>query len=844
MVFPAGTHPQEIYIERNAMAVLVATSTRVLAPLFVMTLLLSIAQMPSAGASADGDLYIDSVVVVQVVPEPRAIVVNKSAAIRVTVVNAFNMYVNAEIRVTYNHGTSSYLEVGRDGDGVPLEPGINIVYLPGGGCTAEPGSWTSEPMKFEWTSPGLDSQITAEIDPRNLVEETDETNNVRATAAPVEAFTSRSLRILVVPVYDYNCRWMYPFEFSLDEELGELRDTYPIADDGVSVVEAPPEWIYYPTSAERLDSFTLSHSADARALGYDRVILVFRRIVWPSGVEFYGAAVGVLNEPRDPVPLYVTANGINVREALIAHELGHTYYLWHPHDIGIPTYDATKWSANEKVYDVDANTLMSYLNRLPSGVPETPRWLDRYRYQDHVRSWIDMGSSPYYETEGTWEWNLFSQLVFSPPSLGPIVVIQGTVFKSGLVSLAKPWYKIPNGIADEQSFTQEGPVGNYSVRMLDDSLNELGRTYFDVSFTRFTHHEGPTDYYVSEDVESVDFVVSAPEQPNTRYVQILDPLDNVLAERQVTPAEPNVQLLSPNGMEEIDIGQRCQVDWTADDLDGDELSYFLAYTPDGGDTWIPIASNLTTTSYEWNTTGVAPTAECKVKVMASDGYNTAEDVSDAPFEMSDSSPPTTRMDLEGVLGQNGWYVSPVNISFVASDNSRVSRTEYSFDNSTWSVYVSAFAFPGEGDKTVFYRSKDIAGNLEQVRSTAVKVDVTAPSLVMSSPLSGSSVSGDVVFSWNATDGASGVAKYEVRLNSGAWIDVGDTRQWEGVGVTKGTNKFEVRATDVAGNSAEASVYFDYSESSGVWLLAAIAVAVVVFAVGAALAVLRWRRGKG
>lgn len=820
------------------------TSTGVLASLFVVIVLLSVAQVPYADASADGDLYVESVVVVQVVPEPRGIVVNKSAAMRVIVVNAFNMYINAEIRVTYNHGASSYMETGRDGGGVPLEPGVNTVYLPGGGCTAEPGNWTTEPTKFEWTSAGPDSQITAEVDPRNLVEETDETNNVKATATPVEAFTSRNLRILVVPIYDSNWYWMYPFEFSLDEELRELRDTYPVAEDGVSVVEAPPEWIYYPTSVERLNSFTLSHSADARALGYDRVILVFRRIVWTSGVEFYGAAVGVLNAPRDPVPMYVTANGMTMREALIAHELGHTYYLWHPHDIGVPTYNATKWSANEKIYDVDANTLMTYPSSLPSGVPETPRWLDRHRYQDHVRSWIDMSSSPYYEVDGTWEWNLFSQLVFSPPSLGPIVVIQGTVFKSGLVSLAKPWYKIPNGIADEQAFSQEGPIGNYSVRMIDNSLNELGRTYFNVSFTRFSHHEGATDHYFSEDVESVDFVVSAPEQPDTMYVQILDPLDNVLAERQVTPAEPTVQLLSPNGVEGIDIGQTCQVSWNADDLDGDELSYSLAYTPDGGDTWIPIASNLTTTSYEWNTTGVAPTAECKVRVMASDGYNMAEDVSDVPFQMSDSSPPTTRMDLEGTLGQNGWYVSPVNISFVAADNSRVSRTEYSFDNSTWSVYVSNFAFPGEGDKMVFYRSKDIAGNLEQVKSTAVKVDVTAPSIVVSSPVSGSSVSGDVLFLWNATDNASGVAKYEIRLNSGTWVDVMDDRQWEGVGLVKGANKFEVRATDVAGNSAETSIYIDYDESSGAWLLMATVVVGVVVAVAAAIAVIHWRRGKG
>ncbi|MEM0343715.1 MAG: Ig-like domain-containing protein [Thermoplasmata archaeon] len=800
--------------------------------LLVLVLMSPVMVSHTAATVQDGDLYIESIVVVQVIKDPRIVVVNKSAALCVTVINAFNSGLRANISVTYNYSASTYLETGPDGKGVPLEPGLNVVYIPGGGCTANPEPWLNDSSAFVWTSPGVDSAVGAQVDPDDVIAEIDETNNVRTTDSPVNLLRTRSLRILVQPVYN---GYAPPINLTLTsrmpEEIQEIFDNYPVSDNGISVVEAPGIWRSWNRyDLDEYSDIAASFSADARILGYDRVITVFDRAEDAWG-EIYGSAVSCLNEPRDPVPLYVTAHGMAVREALIAHELGHTYYLWHPHDLGLKVYDSTQWSVRQKVYDLPACTLMCYPTRLPAGVPTSPRYVDFERYENHSRTYIDL-SRYELETRGTWEWNLVSQ--FAPVLLVPITVVQAKFLRDGTVLIDKPWFGVPMGIPDEQLTSQWGPPGKYSVRMLDISRKELGRTYFNVSFTKLVHHEELENAFVTEEVDSIDVVISAETKPGTRYVQIVDLADKVLAERTVTPKAPVVTLLSPNGPEEIDIGKEYNITWSAVDEDGDGLTHAVAYSPDGGASWIPVANNVTESYLIWNTTGAVPAANCLVKVMATDGFNTGEDTSDSPFEMVDNVPPVTRLQLEGIPGENGWFISPVNISLFASDNSRVSRTEYSFDNASWTEYLSGFRVSDEGNGTLYYRAKDIAGNIEPAKCAALKIDLRAPSLVISYPANGSKVRGDVVFSWNATDSASGIARYEVRLNSGDWVSVGLDEHWSAEDILEGANTFEVRATDVAGRESSSWVEFSYAEEFDLplWVLVAVAGAVLAVVVGA------------
>ena len=94
----------------------------------------------------------------------------------------------------------------------------------------------------------------------------------------------------------------------------------------------------------------------------------------------------------------------------------------------------------------------------------------------------------------------------------------------------------------------------------------------------------------------------------------------VLAERIVSQHAPQVIITSPAGSEYWNGTQT--VTWTADDGDGDTLTYVVLYSPDDGQSWLPIATDLTETSFSFDTTFVGGGSISRIRVLASDGINT------------------------------------------------------------------------------------------------------------------------------------------------------------------------------------------------------------------------------
>jgi len=95
----------------------------------------------------------------------------------------------------------------------------------------------------------------------------------------------------------------------------------------------------------------------------------------------------------------------------------------------------------------------------------------------------------------------------------------------------------------------------------------------------------------------------------------------------------------------------------------------------------------------------------------------------------DSLAPTTNISLSGTLGNNGWYVSNVQVALTATDNeggSGVAKTEYSFNGITWNTYSAPIMVSTEGTTSVYYRSTDNAGNIEETKTKAIKIDKTLP----------------------------------------------------------------------------------------------------------------------
>jgi hypothetical protein len=114
----------------------------------------------------------------------------------------------------------------------------------------------------------------------------------------------------------------------------------------------------------------------------------------------------------------------------------------------------------------------------------------------------------------------------------------------------------------------------------------------------------------------------------------------------------------------------------------------------------------------------------------------------------DRTYPNTSHQLEGLLGDNGWFVaSPVTVTLSASDvvtgvptSSGVDKVFYRVDGSAWvekgvtaSLTLAAPSGQGVCARTVEYYAMDLAGNIEPTHSLTVGMDFQAPSALPYSP---------------------------------------------------------------------------------------------------------------
>ncbi len=165
----------------------------------------------------------------------------------------------------------------------------------------------------------------------------------------------------------------------------------------------------------------------------------------------------------------------------------------------------------------------------------------------------------------------------------------------------------------------------------------------------------------------------------------------------------------------------------------------------------------------------------------------------------DATPPVSSIDLSGTPGTNGWYISDVIVSLSATDNaSGIAKTEYSFDNLNWLTYTTPLTLTTEGLTTVYYRSVDNLGNVEEVKSEVVKIDKTLPTTTLS--LSGTTGNeewylSDVAVTLSATDATSGIGTIRYRINSGDWINYSTQLKI----TAEGTFTLEYYTEDLAGN---------------------------------------------
>ena len=200
----------------------------------------------------------------------------------------------------------------------------------------------------------------------------------------------------------------------------------------------------------------------------------------------------------------------------------------------------------------------------------------------------------------------------------------------------------------------------------------------------------------------------------------------------------------------------------------------------------------------------------RVEYRSTDTSGNVEQVKALELKLDATAPVTTATFASP--GESGWHGGAVSVVLTAADPaSGVARTEWSLDGGAWTAYSRPVPVSGDGTHTLLHRSVDTAGNAEVDRAATIRIDGTAPTLLVTGVANGR-VYGDatdVVVSWEAGDATSGVGAVTATLAGRALTSGYAVALHE---LPLGVHELRVSATDVAGNTTTRTVPFAVTTS--------------------------------
>jgi len=163
----------------------------------------------------------------------------------------------------------------------------------------------------------------------------------------------------------------------------------------------------------------------------------------------------------------------------------------------------------------------------------------------------------------------------------------------------------------------------------------------------------------------------------------------------------------------------------------------------------------------------------------------------------DTTPPVTVIEIDGDVGDNGWYIGDVTITITATDDiSGVAITYYSLDGGAFEEYTGPITVSDDGEYTIAAYSIDNAGNIEDPPvEDAFGIDQTVPTIVLTWDEENSKLIADV------DDATSGVAQVEFFVNSESIGVVTEAPFEMEYDASSGDTGYAI-VTDNAGNSAQ------------------------------------------
>ena len=380
------------------------------------------------------------------------------------------------------------------------------------------------------------------------------------------------------------------------------------------------------------------------------------------------------------------------------------------------------------------------------------------------------------------------------------------------------------------------------------SVTVSGTSSDDVGVAKVELSTDAANWVLATGTTSWFFILNLMEGDHTIFARATDTFGNtatVSIAVTVDATPPTLSIVSPATGAFV-ATNAVEATWSAADptsgIDHFEVSL------DGG---TPVNLPASATSHTF--TGVADGAHT-VDVLAVDLAGNTR-LATVSFTV-DATPPM--LSVDSPASSETISSSSVEVTWTATDpTSGIDHFEVSLDGGTPVVLpatATSHTFTGlaDGAHTIAVKAFDVAAN-SQTESVGVTVDTTLPSLSITSPVPGViGGSSSVKVTWSAADATSGIDRYEVSLDGGTPVVLPATATSHTfTGVADGAHTITVKAFDLAGNSAAASVDITVTLPVGFpfpelipgfgGLLSLIVVILVVAGIGLSAALLWLRR---
>lgn len=195
-----------------------------------------------------------------------------------------------------------------------------------------------------------------------------------------------------------------------------------------------------------------------------------------------------------------------------------------------------------------------------------------------------------------------------------VLVIQGIFNPEGdkLVYL-KPVFRFP-WLSEPTPISQKGRF----IAEIEDKAGSVTRVYFDALVADDSGEEGEETHGFFE------VMVAISPYLEVESLRIMDSKDGRVFGGFKRSKPPKIEIMVPK--KKAKLGGETRVAWQVRDQDTpeEELLYQVAYSPDGGQSWVPIGIDAKGTSFTFNSTEIQRSkGKGVIRVFVSDGLNTA-----------------------------------------------------------------------------------------------------------------------------------------------------------------------------------------------------------------------------